>query len=237
MSVTTAKAALIDAASALYRPAGRFAYYFARGKLQGDPAFTALLERGLLSPAQRVVDLGCGQGLLAAWLLAARSCHDSGIWPAHWPAPPVLRSFVGVELMPRDVARARQALGPHAEIVKGDIREVNYRDADAIVILDVLHYMTCASQEETLARVRAALDPAGTLLLRVGDPEGGWRFRMGDWWDRTATFIRGHRLPDLYYRPVRAWRELLSRMGFRCEALPMSEGTPFSNVLLVARPA
>jgi hypothetical protein len=59
---------------------------------------------------------------------------------------------------------------------------------------------------------------------------------MGQWWDRAATFMRGHRLPRLYCRPVRAWREVLARMGLASEALPMSAGTPFANTLLVARP-
>lgn len=57
---------------------GRFAYHFARGKLGGDPVFLALLERGLLSDRARILDLGCGQGLLAAWLLAARRQFESG---------------------------------------------------------------------------------------------------------------------------------------------------------------
>jgi SAM-dependent methyltransferase len=73
MSAEPALASLIDAASAPYRAAGRFAWHFARGKLRGDPVFAALLAQGLLAGRARVLDLGCGQGLLAAWLLAARA--------------------------------------------------------------------------------------------------------------------------------------------------------------------
>ena len=61
-------ASLIGAASAYYRPAGQFAWRFARGKLAGDPAYRALLAQGLLAGRSRLLDLGCGQGLLAAWL-------------------------------------------------------------------------------------------------------------------------------------------------------------------------
>ena len=60
--------ALIDRASEPYRGAGAFAYNFARGKLRSDPVFCALLERGLLLGRGHILDLGCGQGLLAAWL-------------------------------------------------------------------------------------------------------------------------------------------------------------------------
>jgi hypothetical protein len=33
---------------------------------------------------------------------------------------------------------------------------------------------------------------------------------------------------------VPAWRTLLSECGFDSEPVPMSDGTPFANVLLVA---
>ncbi|MBP8265445.1 MAG: methyltransferase type 11, partial [Zoogloea sp.] len=58
-------------AAAAYRRAGPWAYRFALGKLSGDPLFAALLAPGLLPARARYLDLGCGQGLLAAWLLAA----------------------------------------------------------------------------------------------------------------------------------------------------------------------
>ena len=58
-------------AAARYRPTGRGPYYFARGKLSGDPVFAALLRDGLIKDAARIVDVGCGLGVLAAWLAAA----------------------------------------------------------------------------------------------------------------------------------------------------------------------
>ncbi|MGH8609838.1 MAG: methyltransferase type 11, partial [Gammaproteobacteria bacterium] len=103
--------ALLDAAAAPYLSAGHFAWHFARGKLAGDPAFLALLERGLIPDNARILDLGCGQGLLASWLLSARALFEAGHWPTQWPAAPKPMAYRGVELMPRDVRRARRALG------------------------------------------------------------------------------------------------------------------------------
>jgi len=193
-------APLIDAASAYYRGAGRFAWHFARGKLGGDPVFAAILARGLLSGRARILDLGCGQGLLAAWLLAAHSCHASDaphLWPQGWPAPPWLRHYTGVEINPHEVARARHAFaldpGADLQIVHGDIREVDYGSADAVVILDVLHYLDQRAQEQVLRRVRGALGPGGLLLLRVGDAAGGLGFTLSKAVDHTVALVRRRR--------------------------------------------
>jgi cyclopropane fatty-acyl-phospholipid synthase-like methyltransferase len=231
-----ARARLLAAASEPYRAAGRFAYHFARGKLQGDPAFGAILERGLLSGHSRILDLGCGQGLLAAWLAAAARCWAAGDWPSGWPPPPQTVHWHGIELMPRDVERARRALGPAAALTLGDIRRVEFSPADAVVVLDVLHYLAFEEQRTVLSRVHAALAARGLLLLRVGDRAGGLRFRCSHWVDRAALLARGHGLPTLHCRDVAQWRSLLQECGFESESMPMSQGTPFANVMLIAHP-
>jgi SAM-dependent methyltransferase len=228
-------AALVNAASAPYRAAGHFTWHFARGKLKGDPAYAAILTRGLLNGRKRILDLGCGQGLLASWLLAAHAAQLEGHWPRDWPLPPAPEQLTGVEINPREVARARAALGERAHIVQGDIRHVDYGVADAIVILDVLHFTDHASQESVLTRARAALAPGGVLLLRVGDAEGGVGFVLSTLVDRLVALARRRQLLRLACRPAREWRSLLTHLGFATEALPMSQGTPFANVLLVWR--
>jgi len=164
---------LLDQASEPYAQAGRFAYHFARGKLRGDPVFRAILELGLLRGYRHILDLGCGQGLLAAWLRAAAHCYERGTWPRAWPPAPRPQSMRGIELRAREVERARRALGPGCEVVQADIRSAVFGSADAVVILDVLHYLPAPSQREVLQRVRAALPRGGLLLLRVGDADAG----------------------------------------------------------------
>jgi SAM-dependent methyltransferase len=228
-------APLLDAASQPYRSAGRFAYHFARGKLKGDPVFAAILAMGLLQGCSRVLDLGCGQGLLTAWLRAAERCYERGAWPRAWPAAPRLVSTLGIELMGPDVKRARRALGSDSQFLHGDIRTAPYGQHDAVVILDVLHYIPAASQREILRRARSALPTDGLLLLRVGDADGGFRFRYGQWTDRIVLTLRGQGWVRTHCRTVQQWQALLEESGFDCTALPMSQGTPFANVLLVAR--
>jgi SAM-dependent methyltransferase len=231
---------LLDHATEPYRAAGRFAWHFARGKLSGDPVFVGLLERGLIPSHARILDIGCGQGLLASWLLSAQALCKSENWPADWPAAPDPVSVHGIELMPRDVERARRALstttfGDRASFEAADMCRADFGKVDAVVILDVLHYVNIAAQDDVLRRVRDALAPDGVLLLRVGDADGGLAFRCSVWVDHVVTFIRGHRNSRLYCRPLAQWRAALEALGFDVDGVPMNHGTPFANILLVAR--
>ena len=74
----------VTLASEPYRRADRFAWFFARGKLNMDPVFRHLLGQGLIAPHSRVLDIGCGQGLLASLLSSATSLAEAGRWPLGW---------------------------------------------------------------------------------------------------------------------------------------------------------
>jgi len=226
---------LVDEASAPYRRAGRFAWHFARGKLRMDPVFRHLLEDGLVPAGARVLDIGCGQGLLASLLCAADSLHGRGGWPPAWRGAPSGTRVTGIELMQRDVDRARAALGDTAQFVCGDMRHTAFPAVDAVVILDVLHYITVAEQDAVLARVRDALAPAGVLLLRIGDAKARRGFLASQWVDRAVTFVRGHRVAPQFGRTLAQWIAQLEALGFNVQCRPMSQGTPFANVLLVGR--
>jgi SAM-dependent methyltransferase len=238
MSTTTEYAAwpsLLDAASAPYGRAGRFARHFARGKLGMDPVFRYMLRHGLIRPGAQVLDIGCGQGLLASLMRAACSVAERGVWPSDWAAPPRAARITGIELMRRDVERAQAALGDSAHFVCGDMRHTAFPPADTVVILDVLHYIGIDEQDDVLARVRSTLKPGGVLLLRVGDAASRRGFLASQWVDRIVTFVRGHSVAPQYGRPLASWIARLRSLGFDVDAQPMSRGTPFANVLLIAR--
>jgi SAM-dependent methyltransferase len=227
---------LLDAAAHPYRGAGRFAWNFARGKLGFDPVFQHLLRQGLITPGARVLDIGCGQGLLASLLKASGTLARRGAWPGHWAAAPVDARVFGIELMPRDVQRAQAALGDAADFICGDMRSTSFPEADAVVLLDVLHYITVAEQDEVLARARDALAASGgTLLLRVGDAASKRGFRISRWVDAAVTFFRRHRVVPQHGRTLSMWMARLESLGFEVRSEPMSRGTLFANVLLVAR--
>ena len=207
-------------AAARYPARDRYARHFAYGKLTRDPVFEYILREQLVPAAPaRLLDLGCGQGVLAA-LLEATGRDTTGLR--------------GIDLMAKDIERARRA-APAAEFVAGDIRTTPFGPAACVVILDVLHYIDRAAQEDVLRRVRESLGSGGLLLLRVGDASDSLRFRITVATDRLAMALRGHPVDRLHCRPLAEWIALLEGLGFRVEAAPMSRGTPFANVLLVAR--
>jgi SAM-dependent methyltransferase len=232
---TRAWKALLDAASAPYRRAGRFAWHFARGKLRHDPVFRHLIEEGLIRPEARVLDIGCGQGLLASLLTSAAAMNDRGQWPPGWAPAPRARELTGIELMPRDVARAQAALGDRATFVCADMRHAEFPACDVVVILDVLHYIDIPAQNDVLARVRRALAPGGKLLLRVGDASARGGFLTSQWVDSLVVFVRGHRAVPQFGRPLAHWVAQLRDLGLEVDSKPMSRGTPFANVLLLAQ--
>lgn len=229
---------LHDAASEPYRRAGRFAWHFARGKLGRDPVFRGMLERGLIGPDRaRIIDIGSGQSLIASLLSVATSMQADGQWPAGWSPTPPRIGYTGIELMASDAKRARESLGhlvPAPEILCADMRTVTLQPCDLVVILDVLHYVDLEAQEGLLRRVRDALAPGGRLLLRIGDASSTRGFAVSQWVDRTVTRVRGHKVSPTWGRTLEQWKTLLAKLGFVLQSVPMSEGTPFANVLLVA---
>ncbi|MCC7455672.1 MAG: class I SAM-dependent methyltransferase [Nitrospira sp.] len=224
------------AASEPYRAGGRFALHFARGKLGFDPVFRALLERGAITPGARVLDIGCGQALLASLLAQCQAAATAGLWPTAWGPAPTHTRYTGIDLLPRDIERAECALAglsPPPQLHCGDMRRLAFGPCDVAVLLDVLHYVDHAAQHDVLLRVRQALAPHGRLLLRVGDAAQVRRFRISQWVDHAVTRVRGHRVPPTWGRTLPQWRDALHALGFHVIALPMSGGTPFANMLLV----
>ena len=234
-SVASTWPAIVEAASAPYRSAGRFAWHFARGKLSRDPVFRHVLSLGLIAQRAQVLDIGCGQGLLANLLRGGAVVGGQGRWPTGWASVTLHSRVTGIELMQRDVDRARAALGADETIVCGDMCHTPFPHVDTVVKIDVLHYITVPEQDTVLAHVRAALPTGGRLVLRVGDAAARNRFGFSRWVESVVTFVRRHRIAQQFGRPQSAWVDKLESLGFDVHTEPMSRGTPFANVLMVAR--
>ena len=229
--------ALLEEASFPYLEPGMLNWEFVRGKLRHDPLYFNLLRRGFLPPEGRLLDLGCGRGILFSLLLAARSQLEAGQYPEGWAPPPPGLAFHGVEGRPKVAAAAREALGDRAVIETGDLRAARFPPADAILLLDVLHYLPQEDQRELLAKAVAALQPGGVLLIRDADAAGGWRFTATRAQERFSALLRRHWGQRFHYRSAGEWRALLEELGLEVETEPMGMGTPYANVLLAGVPS
>ncbi|MEP7012352.1 MAG: DUF2062 domain-containing protein [Acidobacteriota bacterium] len=240
--------ALIAAASRRYLDCGMFPWEFVRGKLRHDPLYFGVVGRGLAATEVKgiedekdddpergvVLDLGCGRGILFSLILAV---HEIGARPPGWePTPRGLR-LIGFEGRGKIAAQAKKALGDEAEISNADLATAELPRCRVALLLDVLHYLPAAAQENLLDRVAAALEPGGTLLLRDADADGGGRFWATRVQERLAALARNDFRQRFRYRSAREWRGMLEARGLTTETAPLSEGTPYANVLVVGRKA
>jgi len=208
----------IDAAVKRYEPLGRYAHGFAKGKMNGDPAYRAVLA--YLKPGMTLLDVGCAEGYLLA--LAAESIGDL--------------TLVGFDHDTRRLAQAESALvGLDAKLWAADAREVELPPADAICVLDVLHYQPPEEQDAILKTLADTLRPGGMLLVRDGRSDGGWRTSVTTWSEKIAIALGRHKGDGVFFRPQAEIEQSLKSLGLTVESDACADNTPFANVLFVAR--
>jgi 2-polyprenyl-3-methyl-5-hydroxy-6-metoxy-1,4-benzoquinol methylase len=122
----------------------------------------------------RVLDVGCGHGLLTALLSGPGGAPGSS---AVGQNP---RSVVGIDPDARKVRLAMQALGERAGVTLrvGRIEDLEHSEAggfDTVVICDVLYLLPRSSWVGFLARCRGLLRAGGTLLLKEAEGDGSWK--------------------------------------------------------------
>jgi uncharacterized protein (DUF2062 family)/2-polyprenyl-3-methyl-5-hydroxy-6-metoxy-1,4-benzoquinol methylase len=192
--------------------------YYARCKVRLDPIYARILPE--LKTATRVTDLGAGMGLLP-YLLSLRAPSVS-VTAVEWDEDKVAAGKVIL----KDVKSIRW--------IQSDARHVELDEADAIVMLDLLHYFDFAEQKSLLQRCTRALRPGGMLLIRelAGRKYAGVAERIERWTVRTGWNKGGRR--------VNAWipEEFageLEKMGFLVKTESVGHLFFKPNRLFVAR--
>jgi SAM-dependent methyltransferase len=207
---------------ARYTPEGKWAEGFAKGKMNGDPAYVevfGLLDHGATS----LLDVGCGEGYLLAIVRHER---------------PSVELF-GFDHDPRRLEMARRVFkgeaGLHLSV--GDIRVSPLPNSDVITCLDVLHYLDPSEQDMVLNRLANAVNPGGMLLIRDGETGGGWASTLLKCAERFAVWIGRHKGDGVFFRPASETAERLRAAGLEVDVRPCNTGTPFANVLFIAHRA
>ena len=128
-------------------------YYrlFAWFKIRLDPMFPRLAH--FVKPSQTLIDVGCGFGIPAAWLLSLY---------------PDLR-FIACEPGARRARVAARVLGDSAKVLQMGANDLplTKKRANAVLLLDMLHYLSEKDIEELFSNLRTMLIRPKQLIIRV----------------------------------------------------------------------
>ncbi len=197
----------------------------ARWRLTRDPIFPFLLNDPGFAGAGRILDLGCGRGIVAAILAV-----PGGGWPPG-------RRYLGVDAAERYVRAAREALGAPGgpTFQTADLRDLDPPAADLVLLLNVLRYLPPTSQDALLRRLGRALPPGARVVIREMDAEAGWAFRRAAIGSALASLIPGrtHHRPRGYRRGSDL-RNALIAAGFDVRDRTTLHATSRGRVLLEA---
>jgi 2-polyprenyl-3-methyl-5-hydroxy-6-metoxy-1,4-benzoquinol methylase len=173
----------------------------------------------LLTDEGRILDVGCGFGLFAAYF---GQTHPR-------------RRIVGVDPdarrigMARDVA-SKLGLAQHAFVV-GDVRDAALEGPfEAAYVLDVMHHLPREDQRRVLERLRGLLVPGGMLIVKdiTTEPRRGLLFT-----EALDRLMVGWKEP-LAYRHHREWGEMLGELGFKVRMVRVPDVLPYPHVVIAA---
>ncbi len=176
-----------------YRNMEPYPRLFARYKMKTDPMFSELHR--LLKAPKTIVDIGTGYGVPAVWLLE--------LFPG-------ARLF-GIEPEEKRRRTASWAIGGRGTVVTGkapDLPEFPGR-ADAVIIIDMIHYLNDGELGLLLGRAGKRMSQRGILLIRGTVPSGRRTLlRMIE-----MMWIRLKRLP-VHYRSEEEIVSIIEKQGF-----------------------
>jgi 2-polyprenyl-3-methyl-5-hydroxy-6-metoxy-1,4-benzoquinol methylase len=179
----------------------------------------------LLLPAEgRILDVGCGFGLFAAYFAQTQ------------PA----RRITGIDTNPRRIEMARRVIASVTgrpedatghEFLVSDARDARVRGPfDAIYVLDVMHHVPHEDQEPLLASLYELLAPGGVLVLKDITTEPWHELKFTEYLDRLMV---GWKEP-LAYRHHTEWGKILGGLGMRTRAVRVPDILPYPHVVIAA---
>jgi predicted exporter/SAM-dependent methyltransferase len=178
-----------------YRHMEPYPRLFARFKMSQDPMFPRLAN--FLDSPRHVIDIGCGYGVPAVWLLS--------LFPQ--------AKVYGLDPDRRRVTIAARAFGDRGTAAVGktpDLPTASPDWVDTALILDMIHLISDDELRLTLQRLYDKIVPGGKLILRTAIPSRKpvpWLRRIEEW--RLKAF---HLIP--HFRSSEEVTALISEAGF-----------------------
>lgn len=149
-----------------------------------------LKEIDTIAPQKgKIIDLGCGHGIIASYLAANPK-----------------RSVIGVDL--NDKRMPKSSL-KNLQFIKADIRSYNTKDANTIIISDVMHHLSPEDQNILLKKISATSKKGDVIIVKEIDSSEKLRSRLSRLWD----FIF-YPQDNIYYSNSKSFPENLNKLGF-----------------------
>jgi trans-aconitate methyltransferase len=221
--VTTPRDAALSRTGRRYAACGLFTRYYVPAKLRFDPVHRDIL---MMAPPDAgpcsfgdVIDLGCGPGQLGIALLEAGLARTV-------LAIDNRRSAI------RDATRAGNGLTFTAE--QRDLAQpFPLPRCDTVLLIDVLYQLASEHQARLLAHIEN--NAPRLILIRTPDPDRGARSRLTHAGEVLLRRVWPHAGATVNVPTPDALRSRLTQSGYNVTVRPCSRGTPFANLLLVAR--
>ncbi|MCX6249004.1 MAG: 1-acyl-sn-glycerol-3-phosphate acyltransferase [Bacteroidetes bacterium] len=171
-----------------------------------------------------ILDLGCGYGFMTYML--------------SFTGP--LRKITGVDYDAEKIRVAANCImkNEKLEFACEDITRYSFGKKDAILLCDVLHYMTQENQEELLIRCIGNLNPGGVILIRDADSKGEKHHKRTQVTELFSTRILGFNKTvstsrQLYFTSLESIDRIVQGQGLKTEII--SEAKHTSNLLVIIR--
>jgi 2-polyprenyl-3-methyl-5-hydroxy-6-metoxy-1,4-benzoquinol methylase len=173
----------------------------------------------LLTDEGRILDVGCGFGLFAAYF---GQTHPR-------------RSILGVDPNAKRIKMAEKvasSLGLTRHSFRaGDVRDVEVEGPfDAAYVLDVMHHIPEKDQIPVLERLRDLLKPGGMLIIKDITTEPYFGLKFTEYLDRLMVGFDD----ELTYRHHREWGRMLTSLGFKVRIVRVPDVLPYPHVVITA---
>lgn len=162
----------------------------------------------LLPRKGKILDLGCGEGVITILLAKEKN-----------------REVIGID---NNSDRLPKATRKNLLFKKADITKLQISKIDGALLSDVLHHVNFAYQAKIIKKVYKNLQPTGILIIKEIDTEERLRSRLSRIWD----FILYPR-ETVYFRKSSDLKKQLQNIGFKVKIIRPLRFFPGSITLFI----
>lgn len=143
----------------------------------------------LIPQKGKVIDLGCGQGVIASYLARQSS-----------------REVIGIDT---DISRLPKRTPENLTFSQENLVNINLPKINGAIISDVLHHLEPEEQKALIKKVYLALEKKGTLVIKEIDTGEIFRSKLSRFWDFVF-----YPKDKIYFNSARNLKNFLRKTGF-----------------------